>query len=113
MKFKLSGILALAILGSTSLGAAEKLTTGTINVISTTPLPSIGLPLNIIPANIQIVNRADLKNQAGVSIADLANDNLQGVSIQETQANPFMPDVTLGDIQLHHLAGLLKAFLYF
>jgi len=105
MKFKLSGILALAILGSTSLGAAEKLTTGTINVISTTPLPSIGLPLNIIPANIQIVNRADLKNQAGVSIADLANDNLQGVSIQETQANPFMPDVTFRGYSASPLGG--------
>jgi outer membrane receptor protein involved in Fe transport len=105
VKIKLSAIVALAFASSVSLGAAEKLTTGTINVISTTPLPSIGLPLNIIPANIQIVNRADLKNQAGVSIVDFANNNLQGVSIQETQGNPFQPDVTFRGYSASPLGG--------
>lgn len=105
MKLKLFAIVALAIASSTSLGAAEKVTTGTINVISTTPLPSIGLPMNIIPANIQIVNRADLKNQAGVSIVDFANNNLQGVSIQETQGNPFQPDVTFRGYSASPLGG--------
>jgi len=105
VKIKLSAIVALAFASSVSLGAAEKITTGTINVISTTPLPSIGLPLNIIPANIQIVNRADLKNQPGVSIADFANNNLQGVSIQETQGNPFQPDITFRGYTASPLGG--------
>jgi outer membrane receptor protein involved in Fe transport len=105
MKLKISALVVLALASSASLGAAEKLTTGTINVISTTPLPSIGLPLNIIPANIQIVNRTDLKNQAGVSIVDFANNNLQGVSIQETQGNPFQPDVTFRGYSASPLGG--------
>ncbi|WP_189645238.1 hypothetical protein [Candidatus Methylopumilus planktonicus] len=45
MKLKLTAIVALALASSVSVGAAEKMTTSTINVISTTPLPSIGLPL--------------------------------------------------------------------
>jgi outer membrane receptor protein involved in Fe transport len=105
MKLKLSAIVALSLASSASLGAAEKLTTSTINVVNTTPLPSIGLPLNIIPANIQIVNRADLKSQAGVSIVDFANNNLQGVSIQETQGNPFQPDVTFRGYSASPLGG--------
>ena len=105
MKLKTSAIVALALAASASLGAAEKITTSTINVVNTTPLPSIGLPLNIIPANIQIVNRADLKNQAGVSIVDFANNNLQGVSIQETQGNPFQPDVTFRGYSASPLGG--------
>jgi outer membrane receptor protein involved in Fe transport len=105
MKLKLSAIIALALASSASIGAAEKITTSTINVVNTTPLPSIGLPLNIIPANIQIVNRADLKNQAGVSIVDFANNNLQGVSIQETQGNPFQPDVTFRGYSASPLGG--------
>jgi outer membrane receptor protein involved in Fe transport len=105
MKLKISAIVALALASSASLVAAEKITTSTINVINTTPLPSIGLPLNIIPANIQIVNRADLKNQAGVSIVDFANNNLQGVSIQETQGNPFQPDVTFRGYSASPLGG--------
>ena len=105
MKLKISALVALTLASSASLGAAEKMSTGTINVVSTTPLPSIGLPLNIIPANIQIVNRADLKNQAGVSIVDFANNNLQGVSIQETQGNPFQPDVTFRGYSASPLGG--------
>ena len=105
MKIKLSAIVALAIASSASLSAAEKLMTNTINVYSATPLPSIGLPLNIIPANIQIVNRTDLKNQPGVSIADFANNNLQSVSIQETQGNPFQPDVTFRGYSASPLDG--------
>ena len=82
MKLKLFAIVALNILSSASLVAAEKLTTSTIDVYSTTPLPSIGLPLDLVPANIQVIKRDDLKKQVGVSIADFASNNLQSVSIQ-------------------------------
>lgn len=105
MKLKLSAIVALAILNSSSLGAAEKLTTSTIDVYSTTPLPSIGLPLDLVPANIQVIKREDLKKQVGVSIADFASNNLQSVSIQETQGNPFMPDVTFRGYSASPLDG--------
>ena len=94
MKLKLSAVVAVALTSAASLGAAEKFTTSTINVYSATPLPSIGLPLDLVPANIQVIKREDLKNQVGVTIADFANNNLQSVSIQETQGNPFQPDVT-------------------
>ena len=87
MKLKLSTIVALALASSASLGAAEKMTTGTINVISTTPLPSIGLPLNIIPANIQIFDSKDLRNQPGVTFADQLMNNAQGITFNEIQGN--------------------------
>ena len=105
MKIKLSVIVVLALANSASLSAAEKLTTGTINVLSVTPLPSIGLPVDIVPSNIQVVNRADLKNQTGVSIADFAANNLQGVSITETQGNPFQPDITFRGYSASPLDG--------
>ena len=105
MKLKLSGILALALFSSTSLGAAEKLISNTIDVYSATPLPSIGLPLDIIPANIQVIKREDLKNQAGVTIADFAANNLQGVTINETQGNPFQPDVSFRGYSASPLDG--------
>ena len=70
MKLKLSAIVALALASSVPLGAAEKLKTSTINVYSATPLPSLGLPLNIIPANIQIATPKSINAQSGVSLAD-------------------------------------------
>ena len=105
MQLKLSAIVALAILNSTTLGAVEKLTTSTIDVYSATPLPSIGLPIDMIPANIQVIKREDLKNQAGLTIADFAANNLQGVTINETQGNPFQPDVSFRGYSASPLDG--------
>jgi outer membrane receptor protein involved in Fe transport len=105
MKLKLSVIVALALASSASLGAAEKLSTGTINVISTTPLPSIGLPLNIIPANIQIFDSKDLRNQPGVTFADQLMNNAQGITFNEIQGNPWQPDVSFRGFSASPLAG--------
>ena len=105
MKLKLTAIIALALASSASLGAAEKMTTGTINVISTTPLPSIGLPLNIIPANIQIFDSKDLRNQPGVTFADQLMNNAQGITFNEIQGNPWQPDVSFRGFAASPLAG--------
>ena len=98
-------MVALALLNSAPLGAAEKITTGTINVYSATPLPSIGLPLDIIPANIQVVKSNQLNNQAGVSLADYMSNNLQGVNISQTQGNPFQPDISFRGFTASPLLG--------
>ncbi|WP_422669127.1 TonB-dependent receptor [Candidatus Methylopumilus planktonicus] len=105
MKLKISALVALALASSGSIGAAEKLTTGTINVISTTPLPSIGLPLNIIPANIQIFDSKDLRNQPGVTFADQLMNNAQGITFNEIQGNPWQPDVSFRGFSASPLAG--------
>ncbi|CAM8371239.1 CirA Outer membrane receptor proteins, mostly Fe transport [Candidatus Methylopumilus universalis] len=105
MKLKISALVALALASSASLGAAEKMTTGTINVISTTPLPSIGLPLNIIPANIQIFDSKDLRNQPGVTFADQLMNNAQGITFNEIQGNPWQPDVSFRGFSASPLAG--------
>jgi outer membrane receptor protein involved in Fe transport len=105
MKLKISALVALALASSASLGAAEKLTTGKINVISTTPLPSIGLPLNIIPANIQIFDSKDLRNQPGVTFADQLMNNAQGITFNEIQGNPWQPDVSFRGFSASPLAG--------
>lgn len=97
--FKLSAIAVLVanVCALASAQAAdaitETLTTDKVNVVGTTPLPSLGLPLEQVPANIQLVNEQQLKKQKSVTIADYMNQNLQGVSINETQNNPFQPDV--------------------
>jgi len=93
MQLKLLGTFALALLGSASLSAQEKLITNTIDVVSSTPLPSIGISLSKIPANIQIVKDSDFKKQQSITVADYMNNNLQGVSVVESQNNPFQPDV--------------------
>ena len=106
MKLKLSAIIALALASSASLGAAEKLTTSTINVYSATPLPSLGLPLNIIPANIQIATPKAINAQSGVSLADYMSTNMQSVSVTEMGGNPWQPEVTFRGYSASPLLGM-------
>ena len=105
MKLKLSAIVALALASSVSLGAAEKLTTSTINVYSATPLPSLGLPLNIIPANIQIATPKAINAQSGVTLADYMSNNLQSVSVTEMGGNPWQPEITFRGYSASPLLG--------
>ena len=106
MKLKISAIVALALASSASIGAAEKMTTGTINVFSVTPLPSIGLPLNIIPANIQMATPKAINAQAGVSLADYMNNNMQSVSTTEMGGNPWQPEITFRGFSASPLLGM-------
>ncbi len=106
MKLKISALVALALASSASLGAAEKLTTSTINVYSATPLPSLGLPLNIIPANIQIATPKAINAQSGVSLADYMSTNMQSVSVTEMGGNPWQPEVTFRGYSASPLLGM-------
>lgn len=76
-----------------------------IEVISTTPLQGIGLPLAQIPAAIQSVKAKQLKEQKSLSIADYINQNLTGVSVNDTQNNPYQPDVTFRGYSASPLLG--------
>jgi len=104
MKLKLSAIIALAIASSATVSAADFLTP-TIDVISNTPLSGIGISLNKIPSAVQIIKSDSIKKQQSLSIADYMNDNLQGVSVTETQNNPFQPDITYRGYSVTPLLG--------
>lgn len=106
MKLKLSAFVALALTSSVSLGAAEKLILlPNIDIYSVTPMPGIGLTLDKIPSNIQTVKGKDLKSQQSLSIADYMNDNLQGVSVNDTQNNPYQPDITFRGYSVSPILG--------
>ncbi len=106
MKLTLPAMVALGLATSLSISAAEKLTTGTINVFSATPLPSLGLPLNIIPANIQIATPKAINAQTGVSLADYMSNNLQGVSVTEMGGNPWQPEINFRGYSASTLLGM-------
>lgn len=76
-----------------------------IEVISTTPLQGIGLPLEKVPHNVQVIKAEELKEQKSLSIADYMNQNLMGVSVNDTQNNPYQPDVTFHGYSASPLLG--------
>lgn len=110
MKLKLSAIVALALASSTSsLYAADKIIKlDTVTVYSATPLPGIGLPLNKIPANIQIADPKGVKNQAGVSIADYMNNNMQGIGVTDMTGSPWQPEINFRGYSASPLTGMAQ-----
>lgn len=76
-----------------------------IDVISTTPLPGIGLPVEQIPANIQNFDDEDLQKQNSVSIADYMSQNLVGVNANDNQNNPYQPDIQFRGFTASPLLG--------
>jgi outer membrane receptor protein involved in Fe transport len=90
---------------SQSLFSEESITTGTIDVYSSSPLPSIGLPKNMVPANIQTINSNELDAQSGVSIADFMVNNLQGVTVNEIGGNPFQLELNFRGYNATPISG--------
>lgn len=103
-------LLLLAILsayaGSAALAAEEvDVEIGPVEVYSTTPLKGIGLPLNKVPANVQIAAPKQINQQTGVSIADYMNSNMQGVTVTELGGNPWQPEINFRGYSASGLLG--------
>lgn len=99
----------LAVLANSHLASAadetQVIETKKIEVISTTPLQGMGLPLEKIPANVQVIKAEQLEEQKSLSIADYINQNLTGVSVNDTQNNPYQPDVSFHGYSASPLLG--------
>ena len=108
-KINLMLLAVYAALAAPQLAVAEEKTQtiklDTIEVISTTPLQGIGLPLEQVPANVQTVKAKELEAQKSLSIADYINQNLTGVSVNDTQNNPYQPDVSFHGYSASPLLG--------
>lgn len=84
---------------------AEVLETGAVEVVGTTPLPSIGTPINEVPANVQTASSKAIAEQREIDLADFLDNNLGSVSTSNTVANPYQPDVTFRGFAASPLLG--------
>ena len=76
-----------------------------IVVIGNTPLSGLGLPLSQVPANVQTAGVKDLQRQQSSDLADFLNNNFSGIHINDTQDNPFQPDVNYHGFTASPLLG--------
>ena len=84
---------------------AEAIELGKIEVISSTPLPSIGLTIDQMPSNVQSVKAKDIADSQALDITDFMNRNMSGVYINENQGNPLQPDVNYHGFTASPLLG--------
>ena len=105
LKPKLIALAVLSIYGMPSIAAESAIELDEVEVISTTPLQGVGLPVERIPAAVQTIKSKDLEQQKSTTIADFMNDNLTGVSVNATQNNPFQPDILFRGFTASPLLG--------
>ncbi|MEQ1580369.1 MAG: TonB-dependent receptor [Steroidobacteraceae bacterium] len=88
-----------AFLCSTSI-AAE-----TPAIIVTAPLPGHEVPRDRFPADVQTLSSEEIRQRRARTVAELTQSTLSGVSVNETQSNPFQPDVSFRGFSASPLLG--------
>jgi outer membrane receptor protein involved in Fe transport len=94
MKFAVPAALcAVVLLVSGRIVVAQTPSPYRVEIIETTPLPGVNLPVAEIPAPAQTVLESDMQRSGSTSLADALNRRLTSVFVNEIQGNPFQPDV--------------------
>ncbi|MFM9835964.1 MAG: TonB-dependent receptor [Methylophilaceae bacterium] len=84
---------------------AEVLETSTIEVVGTTPLPSIGTPINQVPSNVQTGSAKSIDQQQSLDLSEYLDNNLGSVNTTNTVANPYQADVQFRGFTASPLLG--------
>ena len=65
----------------------------TVDVIGTTPLPGVDLPLDRIPSPVQSAIAREIDDSGALDLSNFLNRRMNGVYVNEVQGNPFQPDI--------------------
>jgi iron complex outermembrane receptor protein len=65
-----------------------------VQVVGTTPLPGSGVPLDKVPGNVQLFSGNTLGEQTQTTIAGFLEQNANGVTVSQSQGNPYQPDIS-------------------
>ncbi|MBI3529106.1 MAG: TonB-dependent receptor [Betaproteobacteria bacterium] len=104
--FALSVALAFAFgLAGAADNPAAELEAPTVEVIGTTPIQGIGVPVSQVPANVQTTTGADIQKQKTLDLSEYLDNNLGGVTLNHGQNNPFQPDVNFRGLTASPLLG--------
>jgi len=98
-----------AVSGVPAHGAEENPATAleapTVEIIGTTPLPGIGVPVNQVPANVQAATGAAIQKQKPLDLSEYLDNNLGSVTLNHGQNNVFQPDVNFRGLSASPLLG--------
>jgi len=65
----------------------------TVTVVETTPLPGTTIPVDRLPAPVQLSFARDIRNTGAIDLSSFMNERLNAVHVNELQGNPFQADV--------------------
>jgi outer membrane receptor protein involved in Fe transport len=79
--------------------------TSKVDVIATTPLAGPDLTPDQVAVPVQTATAADIENSGALDLEQFMNRRMNGVSLNEMQANPFQPDVNFRGYTASPLLG--------
>lgn len=97
--------VAAGVLVTKSITLALASQSSNVSVVAPTPLPGTDIPIEDIPAPVQVTGAVDMQQSGALDLADLMNKRLNGVYINENQENPFQPDVNYRGYEASPLLG--------
>ncbi|HYA20752.1 MAG TPA: Plug domain-containing protein [Burkholderiales bacterium] len=103
--FAAASLLAMPALAEEPVNPATELEAPSVEVIGTTPLPSIGTPIQQVPSNVQAATGAQMEEQHSQDLTQFLEQNLTSVNINSAQGNPFQPDVDFRGFTASPLLG--------
>ncbi len=101
----LSLMLASSMITGVAFAAEDSVELSNIEVIGTTPLHGVGLPADMIAANVQSATAKDIEQVQALDLSDFMNKTLGSVSINAAQNNPFQPDLRYRGFTASPLVG--------
>ncbi|MDC9725322.1 MAG: TonB-dependent receptor [Gammaproteobacteria bacterium] len=111
-RHKLSLLIHSAVLlsavSTTSLAnnnSAASMELPTLEVISVTPLPGIGIPVDKYAGNIQTISAEEIENENALDMAEIMFKNIGSIDINSAQNNPYQNDVNYRGFLASPLVG--------
>ncbi|WP_244502021.1 TonB-dependent receptor [Terriglobus roseus] len=80
-------------------------TNTSVNVIASTPIGSLDVPLSDVPLPVQTVTSQTIEDTNAIDLTDTLKRRLNGVYVNENQNNPFQPDVNYRGYTASPLVG--------
>lgn len=101
----LAAALSAPVAQAADASVSSKTEAPRVDVISTTPLPSLGVAREEFAAPVQSATARDMDRSQALDITDFMNRNLAGVHINDVQNNPVQPDVSYRGFTASPLLG--------
>ncbi len=77
----------------------------TINVIASTPISALDVPISDVPLPVQSLTSQTIEDTNAIDLTDVLKRRLNGVYVNENQNNPFQPDVNYRGYTASPLVG--------
>jgi iron complex outermembrane receptor protein len=92
---------------------AEVFELPTVNVVATTPLPGLGVPLEDVPANVQIIKGAAISDQHEINLTGFLEHNVNNVNINSEQGNADQQSVMFRGFYASPILGVAQGISVF